>query len=153
MAKTKVTPVIEYQRPKRNLSDRAAPSLSQEGAPAPTVPAQPASSTRQAATQRALLVPASASFRRSDSLKLDSDGNPTVPLRYDDPISKSKYYLGKTFSTGPARATDKEIESDLAAMRMSVDGEPFVLPGSAEKKVPVELNDQKTPIFTGNENK
>ena len=75
-------------------------------------------------------------LRRSDSVKFGRNGDPVVPARYDDPLSNSIYYNGKAYSTTPARATDEEIEDDLAQMRKTWDGKPYVKPASPEEVLP-----------------
>ena len=47
---------------------------------------------------------------------------------------------GKAYSTTPARATDEEIEDDLAQMRKTWNGKPYVKPESPKEVVP-ELDD------------
>ena len=73
-------------------------------------------------------------------MKFGRNGDPIVPARYDDPLSKSIYYNGKAYSTMPARATDEEIEDDLAQMRKTWDGKPYVNPASP-KEVLTEFDD------------
>ena len=69
-------------------------------------------------------------------MKFGRNGDPIVPARYDDPLSKSIYYNGKAYSTTPARATDEEIEDDLAQMRKTWDGKPYVKPASPQEVLP-----------------
>ena len=69
-------------------------------------------------------------------MKFDRNGDPVVPARYDDPLSRSIYYNGKAYSTTPARATDEEIEDDLAQMRKTWDGKPYVKPASPKEVLP-----------------
>ena len=69
-------------------------------------------------------------------MKFGRNGDPVVPARYDDPLSNSIYYNGKAYSTTPARATDEEIEDDLAQMRKTWDGKPYVKPASPEEVLP-----------------
>jgi len=69
-------------------------------------------------------------------VKFGRNGDPIVPARYDDPLSKSIYYNGKAYSTTPARATDEEIEDDLAQMRKTWDGKPYVKPESPKEVLP-----------------
>ena len=53
------------------------------------------------------------------------------------PLSRSgSVKNGKACSTTPARATDNEIEDDLAQMRKTWDGKPYVKPASPKKVVP-----------------
>ncbi|PUU81819.1 hypothetical protein B9Z19DRAFT_1121719 [Tuber borchii] len=46
------------------------------------------------------------------------------------------YYNGKAYSTTPARATDEEIEDDLAQMRKTWDGKPYVKPALSKEVLP-----------------
>ena len=69
-------------------------------------------------------------------MKFGRNGDPIVPAKYDDPLSKSIYYNGKAYSTTPARATDEEIEDDLAQMRKTWDGKPYVKPASPKEVLP-----------------
>jgi hypothetical protein len=69
-------------------------------------------------------------------VKFGRNGDPIVPAKYDDPLSKSIYYNGKAYSTTPARATDEEIEDDLAQMRKTWDGKPYVKPASPKEVLP-----------------